>query len=313
VAGGRAHDGDHLAGGHGIRGGGRDVGVDVADGHRDALGQTGPGGEVAGHRAELADLVLDLVLDEALEGGVERGQVVARRVGAVLTDALVAGGAGVAHVLAAQLPDDPVGRLDPRVHARVDLRVLLDELQRLRVLPLRGDEASVAGKPRLAALPRDRVDAVRLGLPGVVLPQLDVGVGAVAEAVDLAQRGAVGEHGQRGRCGEVGRDSDDERGVDPGVPDRLRHGAAQDLAIVVRVLERPLGRQGRPRGRERRVHHRVFVLVHGRAEFGAVAHAHDERAPGERAVVDADHVAIGPVRYSIHGAASLRFLGKCYR
>ena len=51
VAGRGAHDRDHLAGLDGVRGGRGDVGVDVADGDRDALGQPGPGGGFGGQRA----------------------------------------------------------------------------------------------------------------------------------------------------------------------------------------------------------------------------------------------------------------------
>ena len=111
---------------------------------------------------------------------------------AVLEDALVAGAAGVAHVLAAQLPDDPVGGLDPAFHRRVDLGVAVEQLETLGVLPLRRDQPAVAGQPRLAAPGGELVDAVGLGLGGVVLPQLDVGVGTVLELAETAQRGAVG-------------------------------------------------------------------------------------------------------------------------
>ena len=113
--------------------------------------------------------------------GVQRGEVVARGVLPVLVDALVAGGAGVADVAAAQLPDDPVGRLDPAVGGRVDLRVLLQQLQRLGELPLAGDAAAVAGQPGLTARLRQLVDPVGLRLGCVVLPELEVGVRAVAE------------------------------------------------------------------------------------------------------------------------------------
>ena len=69
----------------------------------DALGQAGPGRGLArsGGRRRSPSWpigVVELVVDEAGEAGVERGEEVAARVGAVLVDALVAGGAGVAHV-----------------------------------------------------------------------------------------------------------------------------------------------------------------------------------------------------------------------
>jgi hypothetical protein len=62
------------------------------------------------------------------------------------------------------------------VHPVVDLAVLLQQLQALGQLPLRGQLAAVAGDPRLAALVRQRVDPLGVRLRGVVLPQLDVGM-----------------------------------------------------------------------------------------------------------------------------------------
>ena len=90
--------------------------------------------------------MLELVVDEAREARVQRAQVLAARVGAVLVDALVARRADVAGLLAAELPDDPVGGLDPAVDRRVDLGVLLEHLQRLGELPLRLRSARRSGR-----------------------------------------------------------------------------------------------------------------------------------------------------------------------
>src|SRR3954449_4454691 len=84
---------------------------------------------------------LHLVLGERGEALVERGEELAIRERAVLVDRLVSGGAEVARLLAAELPDDPVGALDPALHALVELRVLLEDLQRLGELPLARDPA----------------------------------------------------------------------------------------------------------------------------------------------------------------------------
>ncbi len=176
-------------------------------------GQPGPGrgagGERAGPRAQRGDRVLQLVLGEAGEPWVQRGEVLPGGVVAVLADALVPGGAGVARLGAAQLPDDPVGRLDPALGPLVDLRVLVQHLERLRVLPLGGDLPAVPGQPRLAALAGQGVDPVRLPLGGVVLPQLHVGVRAGVQAGELAERGAVASHRERRGRGEIGADADD--------------------------------------------------------------------------------------------------------
>src|SRR5215831_21194831 len=111
-----------------------------------------------------------LVAGETGETGVERGEELPRGVVPVLPDALVPGGAGVAGLGPAQLPDDPVGGLDPALGPLVDLRVLLQQLQPLGELPLGGDLAPVTGDPRLEALVRERVDPVCLRLGGVVFP-----------------------------------------------------------------------------------------------------------------------------------------------
>ena len=150
-----AHDGHHLAGLDGLRRRGGDVRVHVADRHRDSRRQAGPGSGLGrqgpGPVAELTDGVLHLVGDEAPEARRELLEEVHARVLPVLQDPLVAGGAGVADVVAAQLPHDPVGGLHPPLHPVVELDILLEDLQSLGELPLRGDQPAVAREPRLAA------------------------------------------------------------------------------------------------------------------------------------------------------------------
>ena len=250
------------------------------------------GAEPPGTLAELADAVLDLVGDEPAEVGVERGQEVLGGVAAVLVDALVAGGARVADVVAGQLPDDPVGGLDPVLHGGVDLGSLLEDLQALGELPLGGDQPAVAGQPGLLALGGERVDPVGLRLGGVVAPELDVGVRVAGQAVELVQRGAVGGGGHHRAGGEVGADADDVGGVDAGPADGLGHRPAQHLDVVGGHLERELGRQ-RGAVRQRAVEDGVRVLQHGAGQLGAVADPHDDGAAGEGAVVDADHDGVG--------------------
>ena len=204
VAGRGAHDGDHLARRDRVRGGRGDVRVHVADRDRDARGQPGPPRPLARSATPARapsgdDRVGELVRREAGEPRVERGQELRRRVVPVLVDALVPGGAGVPGLGAAQLPDDPVGGLDPAVRAAVDLRVLLQQLQPLGELPLGRDLPAVPADPRLAALVRQRVDPVGLRLGGVVLPQLGVGVRAAGQPGQLAQRRAV-RAGRAARC-----------------------------------------------------------------------------------------------------------------
>ena len=61
-----------------------------------------------------------------------------------------------------------------------------------------------------------------------------------------------------------------------------------DLEVVLGVLQRPVGGSRSPVAGSSRSITRVGELVDCRAELRAVAHAHDDRAPGERAEVDPD-------------------------
>jgi hypothetical protein len=242
-----AHDGQHLAGIHGPRSRGRHVRVDVADGDGDARRQPGPGssllGQPAGARAEGRQRAAQLLFHEAREALVQRGEELRRRVAAVLVDRLVAGGAGVAGEHAAQLPDDPVRGFDPQIDAVVGVRVLVEDLERLRELPLGRDAPAVARQPGLAHLGGERVYAVSLATGRVVLPELGVRVRAAREVRVPAQRRAVGEHRHRRGSREVRGDPDHGGGIDARGGDGLRHRGGERLDVVLRILERPLRRE----------------------------------------------------------------------
>ena len=256
-------------------------------------------GVSAGLAAERGDRVGQLVRGEGGEARVERGQVVPGRILLVLEDALVSGGARVAGLGPAQLPDDPVRGLDPPVGELVHLGVFVEDLERLGELPLRGDLPAVAVDPLLVALVRRRVDPVRLRLCGVVLPQLGVGVRPPGKVRKLAERRPGGEYRHAGGRGEVGGHPDHLAGVDPGVPDRGRDHHAQRLGVVAGVLQRPVRRQLAVPG-QRTVDHAVRVLTDGGARLGAVADPHHQGAGRQRAEVDAYHV--GAVRVTLVSA-----------
>ena len=156
------------------------MGVDVAD--CDGVPSGSPVsaaasyGEPSRRVAELADLGGELLLGEAGEGRVQRRQEVAVGVAAVLVDALVAGGAGVADVATVSCQMIQSAASTKWSIAGVELGVLLEQLEPLRELPLARDQAAVAADPGLPPRVRELVDAVGLRLGGVVLPELDVGV-----------------------------------------------------------------------------------------------------------------------------------------
>ena len=139
------------------------------------------------------------------------------------------------------LPDFDGGELEALVAARVDSQpregvfAMLDEPSGTRATH------GYATGGWVAAPVVGRVIA-RIG------PML--GVRPVDELAQFAQRRSVGEHRHRRGCGEVGRDADHLGGVDARIRDGGRHGDLEHVAIVVRNLQRPLGRKCRAGGDE---------------------------------------------------------------
>ena len=133
--------------------GGGDVGVDVADRDRDALGQAGPRRRprrsARRRRAERRRSAASSLSRRSRRtpGRARRGSP--GRGSAVLADPLVAGGAGVADVARRQSCQTIQSAASiQRSVALVDLRVLLEHLQRLGELPLGGDLPAVARAAR---------------------------------------------------------------------------------------------------------------------------------------------------------------------
>ena len=129
------------------------------------------------------------------------------------------------------------------VRGGVDLGRLVEDLERLREEPLRRDLPAVAVEPVLPGRPGDLVDAVRLGLGGVVLPELDPGVRVRAEGrehregVPSAVAGSI-VHAVTSMPMPMM-----SAGSTPA--SRMTAGTAvlQHVEVVVGVLERPVGRQ----------------------------------------------------------------------
>jgi hypothetical protein len=81
-------------------------------------------------------------------------------------------------------------------------------------------------------------------------------------------------------------------GSTPLAREHLGHGALEDLDVVVRVLERPVGRQRSGAAGQPFVDDAVAVRVYGAGDRRSVADAHEQRASGLGAVVDADGVHV---------------------
>src|ERR1700677_2775685 len=230
----------------------------------------------------------ELAFGEAGERRVELAEELTRRILAVLVDALVAGGAGVAGLGTAQLPDDPVRGLDPAIRPGVELGVFFQQLECLGELPLGRDLAAVPADPRLLAIMCQRVDPVRVRLGGVMLPQLRVGMHATCQRWELTERGSVGGDREAGGRGEVGGDANDLRGIDACLVERGGHRRAERRGPVGGGLQRPVRRQ--PGGGELGVDHAMRGIVYRGAQLCTLADSHHERARRQRAEVHSYHV-----------------------
>ena len=298
MAGARAHDRDERARLGDCRRRRRNVGVDVGHGYGDPGRQAGPLGrpraQTARDIAQPCDRARHLRVDDVGKLGIQRRKELAA--GETVLggpDGLVSGRAVVACLDARQLPDNPVGGLDQPVRGAIDLRRLAQDLERLGEEPLRRDLASVPGQPGLPHLRRDAVDVVRLGLGGVVLPQLHPRVRPASELLEEAQRRAVGLRRQHRAGREVDGDADDRARVYAGTDDDRRHGPLERLDIVVRVLERPVRAQDDigVRGRQPLVDHAVAVLVDLDTDLAPIGHVDQHCPRGLRPKVDTDRVA----------------------
>ena len=234
----------------------RDVRVDVRDGDGGAGLQAGRrghlGGQPAGLLAERVDVGRELLGDDVPQAGVQRREVVRRRVAdALLPDRLVAGGAGVALLLAGELQDDPVGRLDEAVGGGVDLGRLVQDLQDLGEEPLGGDLAAVAlrGTTRRAR-GRSALTRSASGWAAWCFQSLTQACGLLAKRSEKQSGWPFASIGQHRAGGEVDADADDVGRVDAGLLQHGRDRRRQDAEVVGRVLQRPLGgRRVLPSGR----------------------------------------------------------------
>ncbi len=185
--------------------------VDIGDRDRRPWAQSRPLGrplgELAGLGPQRRDVAAHLRVHDVGQAGVQRGEELARReAGLLLPDGLVTGRAGATGFAAGELPNDPVGGLDQAVCSTVDVGGLVEDLQRLGEEPFRGDLTAVALEPGLAAQAGHLVDAVSLGMGGVMLPELDPGVGVGAPLGEETERRAVTCRRQHGTRGEVDAD-----------------------------------------------------------------------------------------------------------
>ena len=138
-----------------------------------------------------------------------------------------------------------------------------------------------------------------------MLPQFHPGVRIVAPLFQRAKRCAIGQRRQHGATGEVDADAEHLFRLGLGQAHHLRHGLAQHLDVVGRVLQRREGLEPRLVAGQRLLDYGVFVIVIGPRHFLAGAGIHQQRPAGEGPEIDAEHVA----RFFIsgfHGADSAK-------
>ncbi len=284
----------------------RDERIDVADRHRHRLGEAEPSSDLRpqrpGARPERRELGPEL-RRRLLEAGIGGVEVLDGRQPFLRgPHRLVAGGAALAPLDAGQVPDDPVGRLDEPVAGVVDLAVLEPQLDQLREVPLGGDAPAVAREEGLRAFRGNLVEAVGDRLGGVVLPQLRPRVAPAAPALLGHQRGAVAGHGQDGAGGEVDTEADDVLARGRHLLEHRRDRLLEHRHPVVRVLERPVGRQLLGGPGQLAVDHPVRIADLADRGLRSAGEVEQQRAARLRAEVDADRVSAAPHRDGVGGA-----------
>ena len=222
--------------------------VHVADRDRDPWSQPGQLGHLLGKTssplAQRVDVTRELLVHHVAQPGVERGEEIAVRVPlSLVPDGLVARRTGIAFLLTSELEHDPVRPLEVAVGRLVDLGVLIERLPDLGEEPFGGNLAAVQVKPSLTPLAGDLVQAVGLGLRGVVLPNLDPGVGIIAPLRLHTQRRAHFVDGQHRASSEIGADANDVLRIHPTLPQHNGDGLPQHLNIVLWILQGKVGRQ----------------------------------------------------------------------
>ena len=269
-----------------------DVGIDIADRDRDAGFQPDAGGhgrgQFAGFAAERhrrAELI-----DEVDQFRVQRGAELAAGIATLRApDGFVAGGAGVAGLDPGELPHDPVGGLDEAVGGIVDRRGFVGDLGDLRKQPFRADFAAVFDQPGFTALGRQGVEAISPGLRGVVLPQLDPGMGHARPLGQGAQRGAVGGGRQDRAGGEIGADADDLGRVNAAFGENGLGREFEHVEVVERMLQRPVMAEFGAVG-QGLVQHQMPIRADGGGDFTTIGDIHQDGPSRFRSKVVTDGV-----------------------
>ena len=294
VTGRGAHNHQHAAGLGGTGGGQGHMSVHVGHRHggtrQKARDLRALGGDFSSLCADGIDMGGKLVLHQIFQPGIQRPEEIPGGIALGLAPhGLVTRHAGVAGFHAGKLHDHPVSRLHEAVHRVVQRRVFVQHLPDFGHHPFRGSLSPVSGQEFLPPLLRNAVQAVGLVLGGVVLPELDPGVGIVGVFLLQAQGRARRVHRHHGAGSKIDAHADNVFRGNPGLLHGLRDDIIQTVQIILGMLQGPVGLQPLAGG-QIFVHYAVRIVHGGVGQLPAGAHFRHQGSGGQRAEIDADGI-----------------------
>ena len=176
-----------------------------------------------------------------LHSRVESLEELVRRISVFLVPhTLVACTAGIANLMAAHLPNDPIGGFNKTVGFVVNLGGFVKDLPELRNSPLGGNLSAVELEPVLIHLFGNLIELCCLSLCRMVLPKLDISVRFVLEFINKTKRRAVllDRHDCAG--GEIQSETDDVLRINSALLYNVGNSCFEHVEIVLRVLKRPV-------------------------------------------------------------------------
>ena len=245
-------------------------------------------GQAADDLSRRHDFARQFVTDEVSHPWIEGLEELRRRkpVGAT-PESLVARAAGVSDQRAGELTGGPVGGFDDAGRGLEDLRILVEDLQRLGHEPLRRGPAAVVVEKALAARRGDFINPVGLGLGRVVLPELDPGVRTPREFRTEAEGLTLRVDRQHRRRREVDADARDRVGGGSSLTPGFSHGGGQRGQVVRRMLECPVDAEGTAAG-QLAVDHAVRIVRDRGCQLATGRHLDDDGPARRRAEVESD-------------------------
>ena len=281
VAGGCAHDHQHLPGFHDAYGRYRHVGVHVCDRHGRARQETGHFShllrEFSCFAAQRINVPAEFLVHQVFQPRIEGFEEFLRRIAfAFAPYSLVSGSAAVSPLIARKFENYPVSRLYEFVGRLVDLRRLVEYLHYFGNKPFRRYFAAVSLQKVKAHGFGYLIEPVRFRLRSMVFPQLYISMRVRFELIKEAERCTVGLDRQHRACRKVYADAYHILRRNSGFLKHCRYGFRQHLDVVSGMFERPVGFEFRFAVRQVFVHDPVGIFLHrGRDDVAGIGlHQH---------------------------------------